>query len=333
MSNPKLEDLINLAKNTKSEPVLNAKGVIFDSGMVKLSDGSLIEGWKISEQIRLASNGFLSNTNDADASKLISNLEFRNAMNHAAIAEGKDINAILNGVINADGTRTPGLWDDVSRELARNASGDVYIVAPDADASRIFRQTELIELINNPKVNTIDTIPRATYKTMFDTAIASGKTSTQALDEIYKSVQATNKIQLSDIKQYTDIDGTTKYALPKEYLGTKSTIPPIDVPFGAKNIKSYVDTIEILSNDSLKALGKIAGTAGHAVNAVMTTLDLGIIIGSAKIKSDAGDYPGAAKALLEGLGGMTGGVALGGAGAVLGAAIVAKGGVVFFLPD
>ncbi|MEZ5588522.1 MAG: hypothetical protein R3E46_15720 [Sedimenticolaceae bacterium] len=58
------------------------------------------------------------------------------------------------------GHETDGPWADVSRRFAQATVGDVRVVAPEGDVSRILAQTELPALLDNPSVTSIDGVPR-----------------------------------------------------------------------------------------------------------------------------------------------------------------------------
>ena len=54
-----------------------------------------------------------------------------------------------------------GPWADASYRFAENASGDVRVIAPEADINRAFAQTELTVLLANGNVTSIEGIPKA----------------------------------------------------------------------------------------------------------------------------------------------------------------------------
>ena len=85
----------------------------------------------------------------------------------------------LDGSVDAFGNRVPdGAWDNVSRRFAELAVGQVRVIAPQADAQRIFAQTELPALLANSNVTTIEGLSRAEWTRIGDT------------ERIFKSVTA-----------------------------------------------------------------------------------------------------------------------------------------------
>jgi len=58
------------------------------------------------------------------------------------------------------GHATEGPWADVSRRFAQATVGDVRVVAPEGDVSRILAQTELPALLDNPSVTSIDGVAK-----------------------------------------------------------------------------------------------------------------------------------------------------------------------------
>ena len=78
---------------------------------------------------------------------------------------------IFNGTTNSNGNWSPdGLWDIASKNLAQNASGDIVTISATAESNSVFKQTELPTLLNNSKITSIDGIPIAELKAVFNNA-------------------------------------------------------------------------------------------------------------------------------------------------------------------
>jgi hypothetical protein len=71
---------------------------------------------------------------------------------YALVVNGEDING---NRISSD-----SLWDSASRRFAENASGDVRVLAPVSDLTRVFAQTEIPALLNNANVTHIEGIAK-----------------------------------------------------------------------------------------------------------------------------------------------------------------------------
>ncbi|MFO0059101.1 MAG: calcium-binding protein [Cyanobacteriota bacterium] len=52
-----------------------------------------------------------------------------------------------------------GIWDDVSENFVKQASGDVRLVVGGAGMDRVFAQTEIYALLNNPAIKSIEGVP------------------------------------------------------------------------------------------------------------------------------------------------------------------------------
>ncbi len=91
---------------------------------------------------------------------------------------------LLHGYINQDGTRTTGLWDDISRGYAENARGAIITVTPHALENRIFVQTELPALLKNPNIETINGLEKQIFVDAFEKISASGLPSEKVYSKL-----------------------------------------------------------------------------------------------------------------------------------------------------
>jgi hypothetical protein len=105
---------------------------------------------------------------------------------------------ILHGYTGADGKRVSGLWDDISRGYAQNAQGHVITVTPNANAQRIFVQTELPALLENPKIETINALPKQVFLDEFDRLKAAGATAEQAYTRLSDTLVRSSSISFME---------------------------------------------------------------------------------------------------------------------------------------
>jgi len=98
--------------------------------------------------------------NKTDAFNLLDGTVFKEVLESSVGT--MQFNNLINGSTDAvTGNRVPdSLWDDISREFTQNINGDVRTVTPNADAQRVFAQTELPALLDNPNVTTINGIEK-----------------------------------------------------------------------------------------------------------------------------------------------------------------------------
>ena len=69
-----------------------------------------------------------------------------------------------------------------------NASGDVRTLTPLADSGRVFSQTEVAALLDNPNVTSIDGIPKSYYQQMVNDALAQSMSHTDALNRVSATI-------------------------------------------------------------------------------------------------------------------------------------------------
>jgi hypothetical protein len=132
--------------------------------------GGDIPAWQIAEQlagqINSPSGSQVITIGDTPVADFLKSDAFMAALHHLTGDEG--FNAAYDGTINPDGTRTPGMWDIASKNLAEAATGDVRTIVPFAESGKVFAATELPALLNNPNVTHIDGIPKDYYQRMMD---------------------------------------------------------------------------------------------------------------------------------------------------------------------
>jgi Ca2+-binding RTX toxin-like protein len=75
----------------------------------------------------------------------------------------------LNGSTTPDGQRIPnGIWDEISRRFAAEASGPVHVLISPDKSDGVFELAELPVLLDNDKVTTIEGIDREDLKRLYE---------------------------------------------------------------------------------------------------------------------------------------------------------------------
>ena len=160
-----LDSLLNLARQVSVE--VNGSITVLYSGM--MPDGSTHTS-KIVEDI-IASGQDIRVIDKSPVNTFLKSDEFLNAV-------AQHYNISLDDMKN-DNFKHPakdwlfdaqnGPWADASKRFADASSGDIRVIAPEGSALRVFAQTELPALLDNPKVTHIDGIPREQLIAMRDT--------------------------------------------------------------------------------------------------------------------------------------------------------------------
>jgi hypothetical protein len=100
------------------------------------------------------------------------------------------ITQFLYGVKNekTDLRVSPGIWDDVSRNFVKQAKGDVRLVVGGGGMDRVFAQTEVQALLDNPAVKTVEGVPIAYLRNMAKKDINSVTSLLMAVSEVNTSM-------------------------------------------------------------------------------------------------------------------------------------------------
>ncbi len=112
-----------------------------------------------------------------------------------AIDSDLTVNEVMHGYMNPDGTREPGVWDDISLGYAEHARGKIVTVTPNAQAHRVFMQVELPALLDNEEVESINGVPRLVVADYLDEICRGGTTPEDARLMVDEDI-----IKLSSIK-------------------------------------------------------------------------------------------------------------------------------------
>jgi RTX calcium-binding nonapeptide repeat (4 copies) len=132
--------------------------------------------------------------------------------------------------------RPTGIWDDVSRKFAEETKGDVRLIIGGAGADRIFAQTELKALLNNPEVRTIEGIPRTSLKLL---------ESRENIDSVFRLLSGISEVSTGMIRIGVDEKGRPAINLdgsyridPTDYINMRSSSAP-----SMQGMKQMIDYI------------------------------------------------------------------------------------------
>jgi hypothetical protein len=171
-----LKQLVSLV----SVDIQNEATTLFYSGAI-----DDIPTWKIAGQIATASDGKVATIDQTDVARFLNHDAFKVAL--TSITGEEEFSSAYNGTANPDGTRTPGMWDIASENLAKAASGDVRTLTPLAEQGKTFVQTELpAPLLDNPNVKSINGVSTEVLRANYE----RGGRSAATLLEIAKTVDA-----------------------------------------------------------------------------------------------------------------------------------------------
>ncbi|MEZ4600499.1 MAG: cadherin-like domain-containing protein [Syntrophotaleaceae bacterium] len=269
---------------------------------------------------------------DTDAYKILQSKELGDAVDRATSSLPPDEavaarSAFFDGVTDTNGHRQPGVWDDVSRRLVESAEGDVRtIVSPDADPSRVFAQTEVKAALDNPKVTSIDGVPKEDFARLFNAELSSGKSEAQAIESVFDAVKGKSTINATHLRYGADVHGNI-HVDSKHFFSDTPHISGSGLPPGTLNVKSLVGLHERLPGSAVEALtkaGRLAEKVGKSglLNKLGTAgdiLGLALAASNAIAANEAGDSAAAADIMIDWAAGFAGGLAGGLAAAKLAA--------------
>ena len=302
----------------------------------------------VAEAIAAANPGQILTINQTEIGELLSSDSFQKALEAALGLESESTNKfydeLINGSKDANNVRLPdSLWDEASRRFVmENASGDVRTLTPLADSVRVFSQTEVAALLDNPNVTSIDGIPKSYYQHMVNDALAQNISHADALNRVsatisHISLERTATLQFpvdSHGNILLDADGKLHSVGTADYFdggnihGTQlSEVIPHSL--GANLIAHDLQnglvpsTSHIVQNineahigiEQLKHYDQL-DNAGHLLNKlgmIGDLLVLGLAVNAANAAYENGDIEGAQEILadwaLEFVGGLAGGIA------------------------
>ncbi len=160
LSNPQyqtlegLRTLVNQVSVAVPGAAPNATTLLY-SGLINGAPSYLL-----AESISATSSGKVITINQTPASTFLNSADFRAALMTAAGTEStNELKKLMDGVANSNGTRINGMWDIVSENLAKSATGDVRTLTAFAESGKTFAATELPALLSNSDVTHINGIP------------------------------------------------------------------------------------------------------------------------------------------------------------------------------
>ncbi|PPD33591.1 MAG: hypothetical protein CTY19_07545 [Methylomonas sp.] len=185
--------------------------------------------------------------NQTEVYELLSSRDFGDALQAALGPESESTQQIFDALFNGEyvnGERIPNsLWDDASRRFAENASGYVRVIAPEALGNRIFAQTELKALLENPQVTSIEGISKSEF---------AGK----SIDEIFARVKTASLMDIaySGLKfDGVSLSGSDDFL----YKVTDLQKYLLENPRAHNLFDAYIKDLESARQTELKNLSKI----------------------------------------------------------------------------
>jgi hypothetical protein len=136
----------------------------------------------LAQSIAANSGGRVRIVDGTDAARLLVDPEFRRALENSGLLPD-EINGLIFGTSGTNGERiSQGLFDDVSRRfIGATGGGEFMTLTPFARDTRVFAQTELGALLDDPRVTDINGVPRQTLVDFYGEQIARGLTPEAAL--------------------------------------------------------------------------------------------------------------------------------------------------------
>ncbi|MEB3199058.1 MAG: calcium-binding protein, partial [Synechococcaceae cyanobacterium] len=228
----------------------------------------------------------------------------------------------------------PGLWDDISLRFVQGAEGEVITFTAQAQLDRIFARTELPALLANPRVTSIDGIPRELLAAL---PLENGMPV-----QAFHAIRTMSAVRSALLGIPIDPSGAPRVAPgtlkldPQAFIeglpGVLAREAPADVsfrPLGAflptSSIQDYRQGLDVLTRlriDVGAALGKtpalspaplapwLQGSFAHLSHAA-DVVGLGLVAWEARQRLDQGDREGAQTLLsrwaLEQAGAIVGG--------------------------
>ena len=173
--------------------------------------GTGIPAWELARAASDSSNGTLVYISDFDAGKLINNDNFNTAVTNA-VGDPDLTNEILHGAKDANGYRTPygtggilSLDDYVSKQIMMKVEGNVVTFTTEMKDCSVFTQTELQTIMDNPKVTSINGIPKTELTAILNDT-KYGFTYTERMDLVRETIAVQSRLDLADVSYATKLN-------------------------------------------------------------------------------------------------------------------------------
>ncbi|MEQ1706624.1 MAG: hypothetical protein ABL867_11735, partial [Rickettsiales bacterium] len=183
IANPTVQQIKDIVAKVDARLPVGSQG-LFYSGSI---NGT--ESWKIAGKIQSVDSS-IGLIGDTQMGIFLNDPIFKNKLDTAILTDTTNTltaNEIMNGKV-VGGIRQPnGIWDVASGNMASEVSGNIKIIAPFAKADSVLMQTEIIKLINNPKVTSINGVPIEEFKTAWyegDTKLIMDKVKLSSVGEV-----------------------------------------------------------------------------------------------------------------------------------------------------
>jgi hypothetical protein len=330
--------------NQLSVSVPNAQGAttVLYSGQI----GNGVHSGAVAQALADASPGQIATIDQTEVAALLDarNDAFHQALRNALGNDNAAYNRILNGTDITGQTRiaTDSLWDAASQRFVANATGDVRTITPLADATRVFSQTEVRALLNNPNVTSIDGVPKSHYEHMVTAALGENLSQADAYNRVSATMTQVSSERVAHLQFPVDAQGNiirdasnklSPIGTADYFSGTsiKGANLPDDVlrTSGGNLIHSEIESGKVPANahilqnlgeakigiDQLKQYDALnnGGRLLNKLGIIGDVIALGLVAHDANAAYMNGDTAGAEQILKDGLldyvGGLAGGLA------------------------
>ncbi|UZR28845.1 calcium-binding protein [Methylococcus mesophilus] len=216
------------------------------------------------------------------------------------------------------------MWDDASRRFAEAATGDVRTLTPFAASDRVFAQTELKALLDNPNVTHIDGIPKADLVRLYNSELTRTGDAAGALSTVRSAVSANSVLQSMGLAIATDGAGNITGVDTGKFFGGSQAGLSTHLPADTPNLLAFDNLIQGMNDaqraeflrgvDAIREGGRLVDAAG-ALNSINKLGILGDALGLLLAASDAhaayaaGDTARANAILADWAAGFVGGLA------------------------
>mgnify|MGYP003633408894 CR=1 FL=1 len=344
-------DQIRALVNTWDMNVGGGTLLLYSGGVGELQPGGLREFKAVDIANALADGASVKTIEKTEINQLFANQDFREALDDAILRDttgvylqldsnGNNVPRSLDQVLlgkDINGARLgDGFWDDASRNLVNQHTGDFRMIMPDLPGSSVAALTEIPALldrgvVSGQKVNGIDLADwQAKYVSEKALMVAAGHSTADAdalvKAEINNVIEKTSNFDLADLIIAKNGSGDIFFESAGSHLFNELGLPAETLPAGIEGSRiSVLDGNEFTGND-LKVIGKYADLLGKAglIGDVLGTV---VVIALAAEAYDDGNYELAGEMIAGHAGGLIAGFGGGYASAAIVTALLATPGV------